>query len=799
MSFELINTSAEKGLKPGSRGFCTVAMTQGMPAHCAQVCESFSNYTHIFDLNSGKYGKNPVAWSHYRVKAGGKFYSMISRVSAHPRDYTGRTNKIAHHLLLAQPEETQRYAEGPEQLMDHPFFLPIWEGAPAYLPEKNLPIPSQKYRGYQAVHWQELGLSGADAAKLAQQWMSGNLPTFVILYDEACMEVPLGIIQDLLSLLPPVRRWEIGFSTYYSNHPLASENHIRACFSGTDAALRAARIPGAVVLDLCKGEIRGLESLPAAGGGLEAAAEKGTPPDWVKVEQKEETPRQRLSPPPVTTARPGQRATLRRGEGTHAQPPPPPGIRPVPRAPYPVKKNHQNSLPPVVLAAFGFVISLLFLFMIGQIRERRHVGKEEPTKYVTYDGDGGAEQPGSEPNGNQDDPNGEDGYDLPEETAASPETEQHPPTPTPAQTQTPQPRPTPTPDPTPESANEPEEEEMRVVFQQMPERLPLHDGDLVVTVFRVILQDGSVQDIERRGNILFFRNDNIGRFGETFLGKQEITHLVLFSGNTYTIFEHRHGGSDPIINTEWQNRGSSVVNASPELLEILKAIPKSIVVHAEITSNGHIQIQESRMRITDAGMEIPDVRERLNYLINQERESRNITIQKYTNAVRERIDRINTFNQSRRTQESEDVFTHRVAQSLAVEFHELLKIPSFQSVFNRQWVDHSASRTSTFRTEMQRLGVADGFNAIPQLANPREGDMPGQIRDRVVNLFTEALRKNANFRRSFEEMLGELQTIHNAELRRQLENNSRQPPAVRIDFRSNETEEIWFRFRVTAP
>ena len=61
MAFELIFTSVPRGLKPGSRGFATVAYTQGMPANCVQTCEGISGYTHVFSPQDPMYAKNPVA------------------------------------------------------------------------------------------------------------------------------------------------------------------------------------------------------------------------------------------------------------------------------------------------------------------------------------------------------------------------------------------------------------------------------------------------------------------------------------------------------------------------------------------------------------------------------------------------------------------------------------------------------------------------------------------------------------------------------------------------------------------
>ena len=57
---EIIYTSAAKGLKQGSRGFCTVVSTAGMGANMAERLESMSGYRHAFPLNDPKAVLNPV-------------------------------------------------------------------------------------------------------------------------------------------------------------------------------------------------------------------------------------------------------------------------------------------------------------------------------------------------------------------------------------------------------------------------------------------------------------------------------------------------------------------------------------------------------------------------------------------------------------------------------------------------------------------------------------------------------------------------------------------------------------------
>ena len=62
--------SAPRGLKPGSSGFCTVAMTQGMPPQLASKLEALSGYRQLFPPQDPQAGLNPVVHSYLRISFG---------------------------------------------------------------------------------------------------------------------------------------------------------------------------------------------------------------------------------------------------------------------------------------------------------------------------------------------------------------------------------------------------------------------------------------------------------------------------------------------------------------------------------------------------------------------------------------------------------------------------------------------------------------------------------------------------------------------------------------------------------
>ena len=66
MSQELHYTSAPRGLKPGSRGFCTVASTVGLSGPLAERLESLSGYQPIYPVHDPAAARNPVNFMHIK-------------------------------------------------------------------------------------------------------------------------------------------------------------------------------------------------------------------------------------------------------------------------------------------------------------------------------------------------------------------------------------------------------------------------------------------------------------------------------------------------------------------------------------------------------------------------------------------------------------------------------------------------------------------------------------------------------------------------------------------------------------
>jgi hypothetical protein len=285
MSYELINTSAPRGLMPGSRGFTTVAMTADTPPPLIQVCDGLSNYTHVFGLESGSYADNPPAFSHFHVRLGSRSLSVLSRVAAHAPDYSGRTNRIAHHVVLDTGGNDRPSAAGPAATLEAIQFLKQWEGDPRELPPTSVPIPPGPARlpgAFLAKHWQDVFGAPDLAASLAGAWMAApNRPTFLIVApNNPHRERMVGLIGDAIRLLPPEMRWGVTFSTYLSIDPPGGDCVCRGLLPDSAAERQARRIPDTLIINFESGTLEGGAYGRDIANTLNPAAKGSALPPW---------------------------------------------------------------------------------------------------------------------------------------------------------------------------------------------------------------------------------------------------------------------------------------------------------------------------------------------------------------------------------------------------------------------------------------------------------------------------------------------------------------------------------------
>ena len=267
MSHELFYTSAPRGLRPGSNGYCTVSATRGLPGLLGQQLERLSDYRPLFDSSSVAGTQNPIGLSHLRVNVAGKTYSVLSRICPAGVDHTKRGIFFAHHVAL---ETTELPPAGPAWLLGQRGFLePRWDGEVRELPAGRQPKMGTSMPGVCHAWKQATGDAGWAGVLVESFVETPNRPVY-ILYPLSLD--PLPMLEEALALLPADQRWRVTFATLCLSVPQDVGCTWRCLPLEASDVRKARATPGALVLDL------GSRLGHAEGGPLVAGARTGKVP-----------------------------------------------------------------------------------------------------------------------------------------------------------------------------------------------------------------------------------------------------------------------------------------------------------------------------------------------------------------------------------------------------------------------------------------------------------------------------------------------------------------------------------------
>ena len=251
---ELISTSAPRCLN-GNAGFGIVAQTRGMAANVSQAVNALSGYTHVAAPGSGK---NPVVYLHAIRRTGGMLRHIVSRIADCGNDYSGRSNRIAHHWIIEE-EDVRLLSGGPGVLHAQNTFHASWKGRYGELPPRKLiaaDISMEK-----CTVWEQLTGDAGWGGIVAERAEKGD-PISIIFTSEHNSENLRTLLSEALALLPPQVRWNVTFSTYYMKSHESSGDKIQLkCFlAGSEEAAFVRQSPNTLVIDL-------REQLPPAPAG----------------------------------------------------------------------------------------------------------------------------------------------------------------------------------------------------------------------------------------------------------------------------------------------------------------------------------------------------------------------------------------------------------------------------------------------------------------------------------------------------------------------------------------------------
>lgn len=236
MAWQLIYTSAPRGLVAGRSGFCTVARHREIRDGLVTAIERFSQY----DRSGRAAGSpSPVVYAHRIVRLGGSSFHVLSCTRDAGADYTGRTNHLAHHLIC-EPHELAN-APSPPEVLRQMAWQRVWTDAPRYFGLEEVVDLRRFHRTAElpAQTWQ--GVTG-DAGCAAMPLESGALAGCFWLYPaEAGEQHLLPLVAESLLLLDPSGRspeklWQVPFTTYLQATDHAADFFWRGCWQGAPAA-----------------------------------------------------------------------------------------------------------------------------------------------------------------------------------------------------------------------------------------------------------------------------------------------------------------------------------------------------------------------------------------------------------------------------------------------------------------------------------------------------------------------------------------------------------------------------------
>jgi hypothetical protein len=210
MIYELVVTSVPRGLQAGRSGFTTVQRTRGIHPDLCNRLEAASGYRHV--LSPGD-PRNPQIRSHAIVQTPAGQMCVLSRIIDAGNDYSGRSNKLAHHLAFDAAEVAARAKTSPAAVLlaaeRAGLFLRQWAGEPREQPASPA-VPSVPVEPGPCAAWSRVAGDGGWAGFIADRALRKE-PTWII--------APPGVdlvelFAEALALVNYPQRWSISFTTY---------------------------------------------------------------------------------------------------------------------------------------------------------------------------------------------------------------------------------------------------------------------------------------------------------------------------------------------------------------------------------------------------------------------------------------------------------------------------------------------------------------------------------------------------------------------------------------------------------
>ena len=320
MIYELIVTSAKRALQAGRSGFTAVMRTRGMHPELQSRLESLSGYRHLYPQGDPR---NPVILTHTVIDSVAGKFSVFSRTVDAGSDYSGRSNKLSHHVACDASEIRTAAGSSPAAALrwldGNGRFASRWDGDPREQdPAASVQLPASDPG--RCTLWEAAAGDAGWAGVLVERTLKG-MPTWIIV---AADSEAVLLLAEAMALMEPSKRWGVSFTT----HALSDAGFVWKVAADGTAEAKAAREHNAALIDLTR-------SSRATDDGPYAQAARGLAEvPWRKTAAKPVT-----SGTPSPQVQPSSELTNVTGPAMHheaaaplsaSRPAPPPLVKPPP-------------------------------------------------------------------------------------------------------------------------------------------------------------------------------------------------------------------------------------------------------------------------------------------------------------------------------------------------------------------------------------------------------------------------------------------------------------------------------------
>jgi hypothetical protein len=244
MAFQMVYTSVRSGLVAGRSGFCTAARHREIKESLVARLEDFSTQ---YDRGIAAGGTLPVVYQHRIVAIRDQRHHVLMRLGDAGNDYTGRTNHIAH-CLVVEPSEIAGLSISPAEailaLSQRGFWRSHYDepaqffGAGDLIDLGTLP----RSASLPATRWRDRSGSSANAAQLFESGGPVDASLAVSGTGEADAAATLALFAESVLLLDPDRSsgtalWSVPFTTVLQSS--AERSQFRWCGIVADGPLIA--------------------------------------------------------------------------------------------------------------------------------------------------------------------------------------------------------------------------------------------------------------------------------------------------------------------------------------------------------------------------------------------------------------------------------------------------------------------------------------------------------------------------------------------------------------------------------